>query len=153
MKMISEVGKLNFPRLQDPSYKKGDDFSLRVYTVTDESRHLLIKNVPKTLRLLVETQAFLVKRAGLALEDIAKAEYYQNATYSEDERREGMHEEEAILVSFVGVKEAQRVKMKANRARFYGRELYIQYLPAMDTEEDIKAKFAERVARVSRQIE
>ena len=48
-----------------------------------------------------------------------------------------MHEEEAIRVSFVGVREAQRVKMKVNRARFYGRELYIQYLPDMDTEEDI----------------
>jgi hypothetical protein len=51
------------------------------------------------------------------------------------------------------VREAQRVKMKVNRARFYGRELYIQYLPAMDSEEDIKAKFEQRVARVGRQIE
>ena len=68
--MITEVGKLNCPRLQDPSYRKGDDFSLRVYSVSDESRHLLVKNVPKTLRLLVETQAFQVKRAGLATEDI-----------------------------------------------------------------------------------
>lgn len=140
--MISEVGKLNCPRLQDPTYKKGDDFSLRVYTVSDESRHLIVKNVPKSLRLLMETQAFLVKRAGLAAEDITLAEYYPGATYSEDEKREGMHEEEAIRVSFVGVKEAQRVKMKGNRARFYGRELYIQYLPQMDTEDDIRAKFA-----------
>lgn len=43
------------PKVADPSYKKGEEVSLRVYTVEDESRYILVKNVPK-LGLIHELQ-------------------------------------------------------------------------------------------------
>lgn len=45
----------NHPKVSDPSYKKGEEVSLRVYTVEDESRYILMKNVPK-LGLIHELQ-------------------------------------------------------------------------------------------------
>ncbi len=45
----------NHLKVSDPSYKKGEEVSLRVYTVEDESRYILVKNVPK-LGLIHELQ-------------------------------------------------------------------------------------------------
>ncbi len=47
--MIGKVSDLNCPRVVDPAYKKGDDFSLRVYSISEESPYLIVKNVMKNL--------------------------------------------------------------------------------------------------------
>jgi uncharacterized protein Smg (DUF494 family) len=42
-----KAANTNHLKVSDPSYKKGEEVSLRVYTVEDESRYILVKNVPK----------------------------------------------------------------------------------------------------------
>jgi hypothetical protein len=36
-----------YKKLIDPTYKKGQEFSLRVYTPDQESKFLLFKNLPR----------------------------------------------------------------------------------------------------------
>jgi midasin (ATPase involved in ribosome maturation) len=47
IKIAMKASNTNHPKVSDPSYKKGEEVSLRVYTVEDESRYIVVKNVPK----------------------------------------------------------------------------------------------------------
>lgn len=53
----------NHTKVTDPDYKKGQEVSLRVYTVEDESRYVLVKNVPR-LGLIHEVQEKVKQMVG-----------------------------------------------------------------------------------------
>ena len=54
---------MNHPKIADLNYKKGKEVSIRVYTIEEESRYIMAKNVPK-LALIEELKAWLIKKTG-----------------------------------------------------------------------------------------
>ena len=53
------VGHMNHSKMVDPNYRKGKEFSLRVYTPTMESKFLIVKNLQRGLSLKEELVAML----------------------------------------------------------------------------------------------
>ena len=53
------VGHMNHSKMVDPNYRKGKEFSLRVYTPTIESKFLIVKNLQRGLSLKEELVAML----------------------------------------------------------------------------------------------
>ncbi len=80
----------NHPKVSDPSYKKGEEVSLRVYTVEDESRYLLVKNVPK-LGLIHELQQKISQIIGEE-NVVIEAKYIDNPEiFSDNEKSSFYH--------------------------------------------------------------
>jgi hypothetical protein len=89
--------QLNHPKIVDLNYKKGKEVSLRVYTIEQESRYLVAKNVPK-LSLIQELKAWLINKTNElpTVEDpiISEAKYLEDTTgdlFTSDERALHFH--------------------------------------------------------------
>ena len=101
------------------------------------------------MALLEELKAYLTNIAELEVEEIEEAHYLDDPeVFTVDEIKEGMHEQDAIVVKFRNVASAIQVKRKSNHKFFYGKELYVQYAPNLESSEDLRAKLEQRIQKV-----
>ena len=135
------------PKVSDPSYKKGQEVSLRVYTIEDESRYILVKNVPK-LGLIHELQDKVTQMVGEE-NAVVEAKYLDNPEiFSESDKSSFYHLQDAILLKFNSVMNALLAKKRCNHLSFYGLLLHVQYAPQFETLDDTREKYLFRIQRV-----
>jgi len=114
----------DYQKIVDPSYKKGQEVSLRVYTVEDESRYIVVKNAPK-LGLIHELQDKITQMVG---EDaiIEEAKYLENPEiFSEADKKSFYHLQDTVLLRFSSVMRALLAKKRCNHLSFYGLHLHL----------------------------
>ena len=115
-----------------PLYRRGKkETSVRVYTVNDESRHVLIYNVP-AIGVLSELRTLLNR--------YAPVEEFQVLDSQETEQFT-----EVVRVQFGTVQIAKDVRRRLGAdAPFYGQILRVQYAPEYESVQDTKKKLQGR---------
>ena len=133
----------------DPLYKKGKEFSVRVYTPALESQYLLVKNVAR-----FDLKEDLSKKLEIDAGDVIESKYLDSPDFfSVEDVQSGYHEHDCILLKFKDTLSAIRSKKRWQEEVFYGRRLVIAFEPDFETLEETKAKMQWRMERVSTRID
>ncbi|KAI9294409.1 hypothetical protein K502DRAFT_342453 [Neoconidiobolus thromboides FSU 785] len=120
-------------------YKKQDQPKLiRAYTINDESRYLLITNVPKLgvveeLLELLQQYGNIIDWCQLTLPDMEPFT-------------------EMFWFKYETFEQARLAKNKLDDAIFYSQPLWVSYAPQYETIEDTKLKLLDRMEMVKRKI-
>ncbi|XP_078038494.1 RNA-binding protein 48-like isoform X1 [Augochlora pura] len=118
-----------------PPYRQGKRLtSVKVYTINDESKHIMICGVPK-LQLGEEVKK-LVEPYG----DVKKIHVV--ADYPTEEFTE------AYYIQYARIQSARIAKRFIDGKNFYGGSLHIFYVPEVETVAETKAKLAHRSREV-----
>ncbi|XP_068223081.1 RNA-binding protein 48-like isoform X1 [Palaemon carinicauda] len=112
-------------------YRQGRKLtSVKVYTVNDESRYLIITGVP-AIKIVEELERLCLRYGDIevfkALPDYPQKEF-----------------EEAYLVKYKSIKKARFAKVKLDGKSFYGGVLHVCYAPELETLEDTREKLSDR---------
>ncbi|KAK7022018.1 RNA-binding protein 48 [Halocaridina rubra] len=112
-------------------YRQGRKLTaVKVYTVNDESKYLIIAGVP-SIKILAELQRECFRYGGIeALEMIPD---YPREEYTE-----------VYLVKYRNIKCARFAKYKMDGKSFYGGVLHVCYAPELESIEDTREKLADR---------
>uniref|UniRef100_A0A182JVV9 RNA-binding protein 48 n=1 Tax=Anopheles christyi TaxID=43041 RepID=A0A182JVV9_9DIPT len=129
-----------------PLYRSSRQLTaVRVYSVANESRHLLVFGVPQ-INLLRELRQDLVRFG--ALESIS------NITESWQQEHEGSNElhpepfTDVFHVCFAKLEKARQAKKLLDARNFYGGILHISYAPELESLEEVRAKLSQRRSEV-----
>ncbi|XP_065076911.1 RNA-binding protein 48 [Ochlerotatus camptorhynchus] len=121
-----------------PQYRKSRKLTaVKVYSVANESRHLLVFGVPQ-INLVRELKDQLRRHGNVQL--------VQNVT--DNIKASGSFEVEAFTdvfyVRFEKLDKARRAKKILDAKNFYGGILHISYAPERETAEDLRQKLFQR---------
>ncbi|XP_041764712.1 RNA-binding protein 48-like [Anopheles merus] len=129
-----------------PLYRRSRQLTaVRVYSVANESRHLLIFGVPQ-INLLQELRQELVRFG--AVESIS------NITDSWQREHEGSDElqpepfTDVFHACFVKLEKARQAKKLLDARNFYGGILHLSYAPERESVEEVRAKLNQRRSEV-----
>ncbi|XP_052900785.1 RNA-binding protein 48 [Anopheles moucheti] len=129
-----------------PLYRRSRQLTaVRVYSVANESRHLLIFGVPQ-INLLRELRQELVRYG--ALETICNiTDVWQREHAGSDEL---MLEPftDVFHVCFAKLEKARQAKKLLDARNFYGGTLHISYAPERESVEEVRAKLNQRRSEV-----
>ncbi|XP_035890537.1 RNA-binding protein 48 [Anopheles stephensi] len=129
-----------------PLYRRSRQLTaVRVYSVANESRHLLVFGVPQ-INLLRELRQEFVRFG--ALESICNI--------TDTWHREHADSDELLLepftdvfhVCFAKLEKARQAKKLLDARNFYGGILHISYAPERESVEEVRAKLSQRRAEV-----
>lgn len=122
-------------------YRRGRRLrAVKVYTVANESKHLLVFGVPK-INLKQEIKCKL-KRCG----DI---EFIQCVTEEIAKKVELEAFTDVYHVTYTKVQTARRAKRYLDAQEFYGGILHISYAPEYETTEDLRQKLLQRKVEIN----
>ncbi|KAI8066487.1 hypothetical protein BC940DRAFT_302286 [Gongronella butleri] len=124
-----------------PDYRDPKELrAVKVYTVAQESRHLIIHNIPA---LAGEDQILqdLVDRLATAGTVQAWHKQPSTAPYTN-----------SALVTMENIQEARAVKRQWDDQPFYANLLQVYYSPEHDTVDDVRAKLLDRRVNVEQRI-
>ncbi|KAK0176086.1 hypothetical protein PV328_000255 [Microctonus aethiopoides] len=146
---MTKITKLEHHEQQElcrtrPPYRQGKKLTaVKVYTVNDESQHLMICGVPK-LQLLNELTR-IVKPYG-NIKEITKAPEYPVEEFTE-----------AFYVHYEKIQSARIAKRFLDAKNFYGGILHVFYAPELETIAETRRKLIQRrrdiAVRIKRQTE
>ncbi|CAD1474814.1 unnamed protein product [Heterotrigona itama] len=122
-----------------PLYRQGKKLtSVKVYTINDESKHLMICGVPK-LQLGEEVRK-LVEPYG-TIEKIYIVPDYPTEEFTE-----------TYYVQYIHVQSARIAKRYVDGKNFYGGSLHVFYVPELESISDTKEKLLQRQKEVAMRI-
>lgn len=122
-----------------PKYRQGRKLTaIKVYTVNDESQHLLIRGVP-SINLHDEVEK-LCKRYGNVL-SIQQVQF--------EDQEEFTH---SFHVIFIQIQSARFAKKQIDTKNFFGGILHVCYAPELESIEQTRSKLQMRVIEVKRHI-
>ncbi|KAF0767592.1 RNA-binding protein 48 [Aphis craccivora] len=122
-----------------PKYRQGRKLTaIKVYTVNDESQHLLIRGVP-SVNLHDEVEK-LCKRYGNVL-SIRQVQF--------EDQEEFTH---SFHVIFVQIQSARFAKKQMDTKNFFGGILHVCYAPELESIEQTRSKLQMRITEVKKHI-
>ncbi|ORX76266.1 hypothetical protein BCR32DRAFT_296350 [Anaeromyces robustus] len=122
-------------------YRKGNNpTAVKVYTIVQESRYLIVSNVP-TLGITKE----LIELFALygPIEEYRFLDEHDNTTSYFD----------TYWIKFKNISQARIARRKLNKYVFYGSPLKVEYSPESETEDDIRLKMEDRIQSVFKRLE
>ncbi|XP_058055829.1 RNA-binding protein 48 [Anopheles bellator] len=131
-----------------PLYRRSRQLTaVRVYSVANESRHLLVFGVPQ-IDLLRELRQEFAR--------IGKLETVENITAIWQQHRDNGESDTLTLepftdvfhVCFVKLEKARQAKRSLDARNFYGGVLHISYAPERETVAEVRAKLSQRRSEV-----
>lgn len=117
-----------------------------MYTATQESKYLIIKNITKHLALKPEVERFVMKKLSETvseeLDEVIETSFYLDNPdiFTEDEVKQGIHFHDAVVIKFRNIMHALLAKRKCDGQAFYGRELLVGYAPDLETVDELREK-------------
>jgi hypothetical protein len=130
--------------LNRPPYRNGKKLrAVKVYTIAQESKYLLIQNVPAIAGVVEQLLPYFNQYG--KVENYWKLDGYKRKDLEEDERFI-----ETILIKFVQINQARVAKCKLDDMNFMGSCLHICYAPECETVDDLREKLMERRTIVER---
>lgn len=118
--------------LTRPPYRNGRKLrSVKVYTLAQESKYLLVQNIP-TIQAVHEQLLPYFNQYG-QIDHYTKLDDYQNEQFSQ-----------TFLIKFIEISQARRAKCKLDDLNFMGTNLHICYAPEYETLQDLRDKLDER---------
>ncbi|XP_066960594.1 RNA-binding protein 48 [Macrobrachium rosenbergii] len=112
-------------------YRQGRKLtSVKVYTVNDESRYLIVTGVP-AVKILEELERLCLRYGNIELLEILPD--YPQPNF-----------EEAYLLKYKNIKNARFAKVKLDGTSFYGGILHVCYAPELESLEETREKLADR---------
>ncbi|XP_064081030.1 uncharacterized protein LOC135197821 isoform X1 [Macrobrachium nipponense] len=112
-------------------YRQGRKLtSVKVYTVNDESRYLIVTGVP-AVKILEELERLCLRYGNIELFEILPD--YPQPSF-----------EEAYLLKYKNIKNARFAKVKLDGTSFYGGILHVCYAPELESLEETREKLADR---------
>ena len=127
--------------LTRPPYRNGKKSrAVKVYTIAQESKYLLVQNVPAIVGVMEQLIPYF-KQYG-PIEQSKKLEGY--------EKNDGEEFVETVLIKFVQIHQARIAKCKLDDLNFMGSILHICYAPECETLDDLREKLIERRQIVER---
>ncbi|XP_022180959.1 RNA-binding protein 48 [Myzus persicae] len=122
-----------------PKYRQGRKLTaIKVYTVNDESQHLLIRGVP-SVNLHDEVEK-LCKRYGNVL-SIRQVQF--------EDQEEFTH---SFHVVFIQIQSARFAKKQMDTKNFFGGILHVCYAPELESIEQTRSKLQMRIVEVKKHI-
>ncbi|XP_053671437.1 RNA-binding protein 48 [Anopheles nili] len=129
-----------------PLYRRSRQLTaVRVYSVANESRHLLVFGVPQ-INLLRELRQELVRFGAL--------EFIHNITETWQQQHDGSDVltpepfTDVFHVCYARLERARRAKRILDARNFYGGVLHISYAPERETVEEVRFKLNQRRSEV-----
>ncbi|ORX44138.1 hypothetical protein BCR36DRAFT_406495 [Piromyces finnis] len=122
-------------------YRTGNNpTSVKVYTIAQESRYLIVSNVPVLgiTKELIELFALYGP-----IEEYRFLDEHDNSNSYFD----------TYWIKFKNISQARFAKRKLNKYVFYGSTLKVEYSPESENEEDIKIKMQDRIQSVLKRLD
>ncbi|XP_055920918.1 RNA-binding protein 48 [Eupeodes corollae] len=127
-----------------PRYRQGKKLTaVKVYTIANESIHLLVFGVPK-VNLQSELRRKFLRNGPL--------EFVRCVTKEISEKMEIEMFTDVFHIKFEKLEHARRAKRFLDAQQFYGGILHISYAPEYETCDEIRAKMARRRMEVRYQM-
>ncbi|KAI8997495.1 hypothetical protein BDB01DRAFT_846142 [Pilobolus umbonatus] len=123
------------PDYRDPRIPR----SVCVYTISQESRYLLIENIPS---LGVEKQLIELCQSFGPIEECRMLDDHPSSTDTLD----------VLWVKYELISVARFVKKKLDNKPFYSNPLRVNYVPEYETMDDIRLKFQDRYEAVMKRV-
>lgn len=119
-----------------PPYRDGKKpRAVKVYTIAQESKYLLVQNVPAIAGVLEQLLPYFNQHG--PVEQYWKLEANEEFV-------------ETVLIKFVQIHQARLAKCKLDDLNFMGSILHVCYAPECETVDDLREKLAERRTSVQR---
>lgn len=143
---MSSDGELSHHKRQEycttrPKYRQGKKLTaVKVYTIANESIHLLVFGVPK-VNLQTEIRRTFLRHGPL--------DFVRCVTKEIGQKMELEVFTDVFHIKFKKLEHARRAKRFLDAQQFYGGVLHISYAPEYETCDEIRAKLAKRMMEVN----
>jgi len=118
--------------LTRPPYRNGRKLrSIKVYTVAQESKYLLVQNIPSIDAVHEQLLPYFSQYG--KIDSYTKLDDCQNEPFTQ-----------TFVIKFIEISQARRAKGKFDDWNFMGTNLHISYAPECETIEDLREKLNER---------
>lgn len=124
--------------LTRPPYREGKKLrAVKVYTIAQESKYLLVQNIPSIAGVVEQLLPYFNKYG--KLEECWKLDGYIRKDLKDDDQFI-----DTILIKFVQIHQARLAKCRLDDMNFMGSNLHICYSPECENLEDLREKMMER---------
>lgn len=119
-------------------YRQGRKLTaIKVFTIADESRYILIQKVPKLSGVNVREDLREI------CEKFGKIEQFELVNYPDEEEHRQESFENIYLIKYDRITDAIRAKKHLDDREFLGSILHVCYSPEHETTDDIQKKLSE----------
>jgi hypothetical protein len=130
--------------LNRPPYRNGKKLrAVKVYTIAQESKYLLIQNIPAISGVLEQLLPYFNQYGNIE-------QYWRLDGYERKDPKDDEQFIDTILIKFVQIHQARLAKCRLDDMNFMGSNLHICYAPECENLEDLREKMMERRTIVER---
>jgi hypothetical protein len=130
--------------LTRPPYRNGKKLrAVKVYTIAQESKYLLIQNIPAISGVLEQLLPYFNQYGNIE-------QYWRLDGYERKDPKDDEQFIDTILIKFVQIHQARLAKCRLDDMNFMGSNLHICYAPECENLEDLREKMMERRTIVER---
>jgi len=130
--------------LTRPPYRNGKKLrAVKVYTIAQESKYLLIQNIPAISGVLEQLLPYFNQYGNIE-------QYWRLDGYERKDPKDDEQFIDTILIKFVQIHQARLAKCRLDDMNFMGSNLHICYAPECENLEDLREKIMERRTIVER---
>jgi len=124
--------------LNRPPYRNGKKLrAVKVYTIAQESKYLLIQNIPSIAGIMEQLLPYFNQYGTME-------QYWKIDGYIRKDTNENEQFFDTILIKFVQIYQARLAKCRLDDMNFMGSNLHICYAPEYENLEDLREKLTER---------
>ena len=133
--------------LNRPPYRNGKKLrAVKVYTIAQESKYLLIQNIPSIAGVSEQLLPYFNQYGNIE-------QYWKLDGYIKKDEDKDQEFFDTILIKFVQIQQARIAKCRLDDMNFMGSNLHICYAPECESLDDLREKLQERRTAVQRRIE
>jgi hypothetical protein len=124
--------------LNRPPYRNGKKLrAVKVYTIAQESKYLLIQNIPSIAGVVEQLLPYFNQYGKIE-------QYWKLDGYERKDPKDGDQFFDTILIKFLQIHQARLAKCRLDDMNFMGSNLHICYAPECESLEDLREKMTER---------
>ncbi|CAF2500939.1 unnamed protein product [Rotaria sp. Silwood2] len=133
--------------LTRPPYRNGKKLrAVKVYTIAQESKYLLIQNIPSIAGVVEQLLPYFNQYGKIE-------QYWRLDGYIRKDSTQGDEFFDTILIKFIQIQQARNAKCRLDDMNFMGSNLHVCYAPECENLDDLREKFNERRTIVQRRSE